>query len=245
MGIECSGKQGAAFYLRNSRWQQNGVWMGYPAKVEIYEPSIDLNNRPRWGMAENISQTDFIALFESTPINVQRHTTVKDGWASWYVYTASSASNGSVAYTYRGAHGKFHWESFSVVRVPSSGTFINRLVKSSTPWGSSLRSWTSSASHWFGYQTFSTGDPPVTLHHLTVTSAEGFVAYKFVKENTELNYTVHCGCEHGNCQKGTFPLKYCCFSCSDVNRWLREIRDDAEFNKHEIQKKLGLPLTFN
>jgi hypothetical protein len=246
MTIYCSGKQGAAFYLRNSLWTHNGLPSGYTPRVEIYEPSRDLNNPPRWGMWEKESPTDLIILFESTPIRVERYTVTPDAYATWRVYTSDQTSTGSVT-TYRGLHGKLHSEWFEVRSTWNSQlkVFQHRLAKNTTPQGSSLRSWTSSRSSSFSRQDFSHGSPPVTNHRILITSAEGFKAYEFTKDTTPLDFSVHCGCEHGNCQQGTFPLKYCCFSCSDVNGWLRGIRFDAEETKHEIQDKLGVPRTYN
>ncbi len=238
----CSGKQGAAFYLHNSTWMDGGNLRGYPPKVEVYLPSRDLNNPPKWGLGENTSNTDLIILFESTPIRVERREVTPPGYATWRVYTR--AHNG-IIYD-RGVHGKTHDKWFIVTNTwePSRKIYISRLTLNTSPLGS-LRSWSASGASSFSHQVFASGEPPVTNHVISITSAEGFLAYEFWRTGTSLDFSVHCGCENGNCQQGTFPLKYCCFSCSDVNRWLREIRDDSEREKHLIQDKLGLPRTFN
>lgn len=232
MGIECSGKQGAAFYHHN--------YAAILSDVEIYEPSIDYQNRPNWGLGETEEQGKKIIIFESTPINVTQRTFLKNpsGFAVWRVYSRPVGGSG---FSYRGAHGKLNSESFCFT------TYLNSTQSRRTRFhkcGSTGTLGTLTGYHAFGYQQYSHGDYPVTLNEVSVMSAEGFLAYKTTSE-AQVDWSVHCGCEHGNCQQGTFPLKYCCFSCMDAKRWLTQIRDDSEFHKHQIQGKLGKPLTYN
>lgn len=228
MTIYCSGKQGAAVYVRNVSPQ-------YIPKVEVYQPSRDTKNPPKWGLWENENGTDRILLFESTSIRVDTSVTQNEGYAVWRVYTATTV-NGRVVEAYRGAFGKLHSQSFLIYKPTSSS---NRLTHSGAPTGT-LASWTSSTTSWINRTDFSHGDPVIPKHHIKITSAEGFLAYQFVKDYTPLDFSVHCGCNYNNCQKGTFPQKYCCFSCSDVNRWLLQIKADCNRTKEEIQAKLGV-----
>lgn len=232
MGIECHEKQGAAFYHHN--------YANILSDVEIYEPSIDYQNRPRWGMGETKETGKKILIFESTPINVTQRTFLQNpnGYAVWRVYSTPVGGSG---FSYRGAHGKLNSQSFCFTNYLSS-TQSRRTrfqICGSTGTIAILTGY-----HAFGYQEFSHGDRPVTLNEVSVMSAEGFLAYQATSE-ARIDWSVHCGCEHGMCQQGTFPLKYCCFSCDDVNRWLRIIRDDSESEKHMIQDKLGVPRTYN
>lgn len=237
MAVECQGKQGAAVYVWNPTWYDtNGNLAGYLPSVNIYAPSRDLNNPPKWGLGENKNNAAFIMLFESTPLNITRSTTTPDGFATWFVYTQAGGIEG-----YRGVRGKLNSQSFIVVNTWNSKTKVynSHLALNTSPSGK-IQSWNHSKPSYINRVVFSHGEQPVTTHHLNIVSAEGFSAYNFSKPGSELSYSVHCGCDYNKCQKGTFPLKYCCFDCTDVNRWLRQIRDYSAQTKFDIKQKLGI-----
>lgn len=240
MGIECSEKQGAAFYLHNSMWNEGGRLVGYYPRVEIHERSRNLINPPRWGLGEKESDTDLIILFQTTSIVVNEGESVTPGTATWKIYT-QAFSQGRNVEAYRG-----------IVTVPNGGNFYV-YSSSARRWHvghtassfSSLATWRSSLSSTFSRAEFVSGTYPTKRYHISITDSGGMQAYYFNRIGQKLKYSVHCGCNHEDCQQGIFPQKYCCFNCADANRWLREIRDDSEREKHLIQAKLGLPRTYN
>jgi len=243
MTVYCQGKQGAAVYIKVPSLPSGDV--------EIYEPSRDLDNRPKWALGEKKEPGIKTFLFESTPLDIREESGLTNAsyFATWLVYTAAQDASGRTVEGYRGARGKLNGQSFAVNNVWDSKAKIYRSSLVLAGVAGAIQSWTYARPSWLSRVVFSHGNIPTYYRNMHIYSAEGFLAnsYGQVLQWTPptLEYSVRCGCEYNNCQQGTFPLKYCCFNCADSKRWLEEVRFNADLHKHQIQDKLGRPRTYN
>ena len=241
MTVYCQGKQGAAVYITVDSLT-NG-------DVKIYEPSRDLMFPPKWGLSEKRDPKTKTFLFESTPLDIRDETFLNNAseFATWKVYTSAPLADGRIVEVYRGARGKLNSQSFVVNNIWQNGAFSSRLQLAGS--AGIFQSWIYARASWISRIEFSHGNIPIYSRNMYIYSAEGFLANTYSQTRQflppNLDFYVHCGCEHGMCQQGSFPLKYCCFDCGDSKRWLKTVRDDAEFYKHAIQDKLLLPRTYN
>lgn len=222
MTSHCRGHQGAALYITNAR-------PIYPDSVWIYEPSMDRRDPPVWSLAENKVPGQRIILFESTPIDVSQRSVVRPDYAVWRLYAKNVGTSND---GFIGAFGKLNTESFYIENTYISGIRYALLRRTGT--SSRLRSMARTHKILTRVE-FSHGTRPTYDHYLQVVSAEGFRVMNKARSDQRWEYTVHCGCEHGKCQQGAFPLRYCCFSCVDSHRWLSQVRRDLLEAKQDLE----------